>query len=84
MKIYTNENDTLEPVFSEGERFITIFIAPFPIGEKRNLRCINCGKLLLQYEGETVAIVEGGEKPNSKACIEILCTRCRIMYRLIS
>lgn len=84
MKIYTNKNDDLEPVFTQGERFITIFIAPFPLREKRNLRCISCGKLLLQYEGEVVAMVDGGDKPDSKASIEVLCTRCRVMYRLIA
>ena len=80
--IFKTEN--LTPVYSKKERFITFFISPFPIGEKRNFRCVSCGKLLCQYEGELRVGVDGGEKPDSKASIEVLCTRCRIMYRLVS
>ena len=81
MRIYI---ENLIPVFTEYERFVTVFIAPFANGEKRNLRCMNCGKLICQYEGEVASIVDGGDKPDNKSAIEVLCTRCRVMYRIVS
>ena len=84
MIFYENQDENLIPVHSTGERFITFFLSPFPTGEKRNFRCISCGKLLCQYESEVLAGVDGGDKPKSKASFEVLCTRCRVTYRFIS
>jgi len=82
MKFYQDEN--LIPVHTQKERYVTFFLTPFPTGEKRNFRCTTCGKLLCQYESEIVAGVDGGDKPMSKASLEVLCTRCRVVYRLVS
>ena len=79
MKIYI---EALNPVISEGERYITFFLSNFP-GEKKNFRCLNCGKLLMQYEGELLVGVDSGDKPTEKASLENLCPRCRIVYRFI-
>ena len=83
MKFY-NDTENLIPVHTQGERYVTFFLTPFPTGEKRNFRCVSCGKLLCQYESEILAGVDGGDKPTNKASLEVLCQRCRVIYRLIS
>ena len=83
MKFYDNQNDTLIPEHTQGERYITFFLTPFPSGEKRNFRCNSCGKLLFQYESEIVAGIDGGDKPQEKASFESLCQRCRVIYRIV-
>ncbi|KKS82073.1 MAG: hypothetical protein UV58_C0013G0016 [Candidatus Wolfebacteria bacterium GW2011_GWC1_43_10] len=83
MKFYDNQNDDLEPIYTEEERFITVFLANFATGTKRNFRCFNCSKLLCQYESEVVAVIDTGETPKNKSSLEVLCTRCRIKYRFL-
>jgi phage FluMu protein Com len=76
--------EDLISVRTRGKRFVTIFVSSFSVDEKRNFRCFGCGKIICQYEGDVIAGIDGGDKPESKASIEVLCTRCRIMYRFIS
>lgn len=83
MKIYQSDDNTI-PVHSEGERYITIFLTPFPVGEKRNFRCNSCGKLLFQYESDVPAMIDNADAPSGSNLIEVLCHRCRVIYRIIS
>ena len=80
MKFYQSEE--LIPVIS-GERYITVFMTPFPVGEIRNFRCINCGKLLFQYESEVAAIIDNSDKPYAKPSFEVMCHRCHVVFRVI-
>lgn len=81
MKFY-DQGESLTPVMG-GDRFMTVFLTPFPVGEIRNFRCANCGKLLFQYESEVAAIVDGADKPKTKPSFEVMCHRCRVVYRVI-
>ena len=81
MKYYDQE-EQLVPVIS-GERYLSVFLTPFPVGEIRNFRCVNCGKLLFQYESEVAAVMDSPDKPKSKPSFEVMCHRCRVVYRVI-
>lgn len=81
MKFYDAEVTTTDIAF---ERVVTVFLTPFPVGDIRPFRCINCGKILMEYESEVGAIVDGGDKPSSQASHNILCHRCRVMFRFVS
>jgi len=87
MKIIIQEVDLI-PVrtseeFTGVDRFVTFFLTSFPENQTRNFRCVNCGKLLFQYESEIVVGVDGPDKPLSKASFEVMCHRCRVVYRII-
>jgi len=77
-------DDNSEPTRSnrEGE-FITIFLTPFKTGLKRNFRCLNCGKLLFQYESDVALVVDSGEHPEGRGPINYQCSRCRLMYLIL-
>lgn len=82
MKIYMLRE--FIPERSKQDRVITFFLTPYATEEKKNFRCISCGKMIMQYEGEVMAGYEGGDTPDQKSALEILCVRCKIIYRFIS
>ena len=87
LKIVIQETE-LVPVrtseeFTGQDRFVAVFLTSYPTDQTRNFRCLNCGKLLFQYEAEVVMIIDGPDKPRDRASFEVLCNRCRVIYRLI-
>lgn len=84
MIVHENINDALIPIRKsrEGE-CITIFFTPFKTGEVRNFRCLNCGKLMFQYESDVALIVDSADSPKEKGPIDYQCSRCKLMYRLL-
>jgi len=81
MKIFVDTG--LTPVKSTEAKFITVFLTP-QSKDKHNFRCMNCGKLLLQYEGEIIVITDNGDKPKESNALDIRCNRCEFMYKVIS
>lgn len=81
MKIIQPGTVPLIPVRrDEAHRRITIFLTQFPTGEKRNFRCVNCSRIIFQYESEVGLIMDSGDSPKEKAPIELLCHQCKIRY----
>ena len=85
MKIYTTEaHVVITPVREDGtSRFITVFLNRKKVGVKRNWRCINCGKLLFQYGGSIPFIFDGATEPTETSETDIMCSRCKVVYRII-
>ena len=85
MKIYKDEIDSpLEPLIQSGvDRYITVFLIPYKTGDKRNFRCVNCGKIVFQYESEVGLIIDSSETPRGKAPIDAMCHRCKLIYRIL-
>ena len=82
MKFYAS--DDLQPVIQELDGVsIGVFLTYRQSGIKRNFRCINCGKLTFQYEGEVALLLEAQDKPKNSGSTEHLCTRCRVTYAIL-
>ena len=81
MKFYTGED--LQPVINDLEGVsIGVFLTYRQSGIKRNFRCPFCAKLVFQYEGDLVLLMESSDKPTAGST-EHLCTRCRVTYRIL-
>lgn len=84
MKIHENIDDTLAPIReSRKGECITVFFTPLKSGDVRNFRCLNCSKLLFQYESDISLIVDSADSPKEKGTIDYQCSRCKLMYRLL-
>ena len=74
--------DNLIEQCGEG-RYITVFLVSFSKFERRNFRCVNCGKLLFVYDSDIDFIIDSGDCPKKKGKLEVLCTRCRLTYKVL-
>ena len=63
-------------------RIVSVFLSRGK--EKHNWRCFECGKILFQYTGEPGFIFDGAIISEERAEINILCHRCKLLYRVIS
>jgi len=85
IKIHENTpDDALIPLRKsrEGE-CVTIFFAPLKLGEVRDFRCLDCGRLLFQYEFSVSLIVVSPDTPRDKGSVNVQCPRCKLMHRLL-
>lgn len=83
MKMQTADDHMLPIRETREGECITVFFTPLKTGEKRNFRCLNCGKLLFQYESEIGLIIDSAEVPENKGPIDSRCPRCHLIYRLL-
>ncbi len=84
MKIFVLSADiSFTPLKSEGAgRIISVFLSKTIIG-KHNFRCVECGKILFQYTKEIGLIFDGAAIPEEKAEIDVMCHRCKVIYRAL-
>lgn len=81
---FDSEEKPLLPINNDGTgSYITIFLTSQKTSFKKNFRCVNCGKLIFQYDSEIGLIVDSGEHPLSKALFETICHRCNTIYRIL-
>lgn len=71
--------DKVAPRFPKGESHVTVFRRKNGNAQKRHLRCIYCGKVILQASGEVTTIIDTDVKENPDT-LEILCDRCGTLY----
>jgi hypothetical protein len=85
LNIYLNNSvEELQPIISDGEnRVIVVFLSHIKQGEKKNFRCINCGRVTFQYQDSIATIVDSPDTPIEKSTLEILCDRCKIIYKVV-
>ena len=85
MKVYIAEPDTvITPVREDGSmRFITVFLGRRNHKIRRNWRCVNCGRIVFQYNGDIELIYDGATEPMDVSDTDIMCNRCKIIYRVI-
>ena len=84
MKIFVLSADIdLVPIRAENiDRIISVFLSKAIIG-KHNFRCSECGKIVFQYTREVGLIFDGAAIPEEKAEIDVMCHRCKIIYRVM-
>jgi len=85
MKLFVpRKGEELNPIIQDGSsRIIVAFLLNNEDNFKKNFRCINCGKIVFQYAGEIVSVFDGA-KPIEGKDIDVMCGRCKIMYRTVS
>ena len=81
MKIYLLSEELTPFVTNNEERIISVFLRAN--GRIQNFRCLTCGRITFQYSGEVESIYDGAKIPEEKAVIDVLCRRCKIIYRVI-
>lgn len=84
MKIFVLAADvSFTPIKSENVgRIISVFLSKTIIG-KHSFRCVECGKILFQYTREIGHIFDGAAIPEEKAEIDVMCHRCKVIYRAL-
>lgn len=85
MKIYALATDVqLQPErVKYEERIISVFLERNENLVKTNFRCINCGKMIFKYSGDVITVFDGAAIPVEKAEIDVMCGRCKIIYRAL-
>jgi phage FluMu protein Com len=79
-----NSNPPFVPVRVDGaDEGIVVFLSHMHREGKRNFRCLNCGKIIFQYNSKVQAIVDGADAPFQSAPVDIQCHRCKILYRVL-
>lgn len=74
----------ISPVREDGSsRFITVFLGKRNSKVRKNWRCINCGRIVFQYNGDIELIYDGAMKPEEASDIDIMCPRCKVVYRVL-
>lgn len=84
MNIYNDtEEAPLQPIHGNfaGE-VVTVLLDNKP-GPKRNFRCLNCGKIVFQFEGGIKKVIMDGAVPLEESPLDNLCPRCKITYRVV-
>lgn len=77
------EGEELSPIIQDGsERIIVVFLLNNDDNFKKNFRCCNCGKIVFQYAGDIAGIFDGA-RPIESQDIDVMCGRCKIMYRTV-
>ena len=72
------------PVKNDGTgESVVVFLSHMKREGKRNFRCMNCGRIIFQYNSQVNAIVDGGDAPYKSAPVDIQCHRCRILFRVV-
>ena len=84
MKIFVLRPDIIiTPVRGVGEgRIISVFLDKSDL-QSHNFRCTECGRIAFQYSGDVNFIFDGAAIPEEKAIINIMCHRCRVIYRVM-
>ena len=79
----TPENP-LPPNYQSGKnRYVIVVLSPFKSNEIRNFRCINCSKIVFQYKSDISTIIDSQEIPKSSMPVDIICHKCKILYRIV-
>ena len=79
------ENVVLEPVVRDGKgKFCAVFLSSEKSEEIQNFRCLSCGWIVAQYSNKEVdAIVYGSSVPQEKNSLDVQCSRCKRLYRVV-
>lgn len=71
----------LLPPSGEYSHMITLLLSNVSPNVKKDLHCLNCGRIVAQYYSEARVIIIG-EMREIQRPIDVMCSRCKIMYRI--
>lgn len=70
------------PPVDDGKRWITVILDNGSPQIRKNLHCVNCGRIVLNYYSEARLIIVGQAREVSRPQ-DIMCSRCATMHRII-
>lgn len=71
----------LLPPMPEYAKMVTLLLSNLSPNTKKDLHCLNCGRIVAQYYSEARVIIIG-EMREVQRPIDVMCSRCKIMYRI--
>ena len=78
------DGEEINPIIQDGSsRIVVVFLLNNNDNFKKNFRCSNCGKIVFQYAGAVAGIFDGS-RPIQNQDMDVLCGRCKIMYRVVT
>lgn len=82
MIIKVVQNDLVPTKHTGNNEIVTVMMRNIS-GEARSFRCFNCGHIICQLEGQPAHIRDDGSVPTEKNYLDILCHRCKIIFRFV-
>lgn len=72
---------TLLPARPVYEQVVTIILSNTSPQVRKDLHCLNCGRIVAQYYSEARVIIIGEMREVSRP-VDIMCSRCKILFRI--
>jgi hypothetical protein len=69
------------PVQRAEFRMVTVLLSNTSPLVRKDMHCFNCGRIVAQYYSD-VRVIIIGEMREVKRPVDVLCSRCHIMYRI--
>lgn len=71
----------LLPSRQQYEQVITIILSNNSPAVRKDLHCLNCGRIVAQYYSEARVIIIGEMREVSRP-VDVMCSRCKILFRI--
>jgi hypothetical protein len=65
-----------------GERVVTLILGNFNPAVRKDIHCVNCGRIVCNYYSEVRVIIVGEMREVSRP-VDIMCSRCKMIHRII-
>jgi len=74
-------NQDILPMQMTGINVITVLLSNTKPQVRKDLRCLNCGRIVAQYYSD-VRVIIIGEMREIKRPVDVMCSRCKVLYRI--
>jgi hypothetical protein len=62
-------------------RMVTVLLSNTSPMVRKDMHCFNCGRIVAQYYSD-VRVIIIGEMREVKRPVDVMCSRCKILYRI--
>jgi len=69
------------PLRTTAHEVVTVVLGSTP-KESRDMRCIDCGRIVFNYYSDVHVIIPGEMRAVSRP-LDIMCSRCHLVYRIV-
>lgn len=81
----TQDSQTLTPSLppiEDGKKWVTVILDNATPQVRKNLHCVNCGRIICNYYSEAKIIIMNQAREVSRPQ-DIMCSRCNTMHRIV-
>lgn len=71
----------LLPAREDGLQLITVLLSNTSPQVRKDFHCLGCGRIVCQYYSE-VRVIIIGEMREVQRPVDVMCSRCKILYRI--
>ena len=71
----------LLPLQDEGRKVVTVILSNVSPQERKDFHCVGCGRIVAQYYSD-IRVIIIGEMREVKRPLDVMCSRCKIIYRV--